>query len=246
MTSLEPTKNLAVVLIVVISVAVVTTFGCATPVEDAVPAIAEASVRPGINDSYYADSNPKRWTSILEGESREIFVHHERIVREVGLRPGQDVADVGAGTGLFTLPFAKVVGDAGRVYAVDILREFLWNIDRRAHAAEISNVTPVLCSEKSVELPPRSVDVVFVCDTYHHFEYPQNSLASIHRALRPDGELIVIDFERIPGKSREWVLGHVRAGEEVFTREIEEAGFERVERKMFLDENYFLRFKKRP
>ena len=85
-----------------------------------------------------------------------------------------------------------------------------------------------------------------MCDTYHHFEYPHSTLASLHQAIRPGGSLVVIDFERIPGESRDWVLEHVRAGKDVFTREIEAAGFELVEQVAIegLKENYVLRFRR--
>lgn len=91
-----------------------------------------------------------------------------------------------------------------------------------------------------------SVDLVFICNTYHHFESPYRSLASIYRALRPGGLLVLIDFERIPGVSREFILGHVRAGKEVFRDEILDAGFaprDEVEVNAF-EENYLLRFEK--
>jgi predicted methyltransferase len=91
------------------------------------------------------------------------------------------------------------------------------------------------------------VDVAFVCDTYHHFEYPFTTLASIHAALRPGGELIIVDFKRIEGESREWVMDHVRAGQDEVTNEVTSAGFERVEELKVdgLEENYMLRFRKR-
>src|SRR5690606_25175451 len=103
----------------------------------------------------------------------------------------------------------------------------------------------VQCSERDVSLPDGSVDTVFTCDTYHHFEYPQATLASIHRALRPGGTLVIVDFERIPGKSREWLLGHVRCGKEQVICEVTEAGFEVVEEvPLGFEENYFLRFRR--
>jgi predicted methyltransferase len=95
-----------------------------------------------------------------------------------------------------------------------------------------------------VRLPPNSVDLVFICDTYHHFEFPFRTMASIHEALRPGGQLIVIDFRRIEGKSREWVLNHVRAGQEVVTKEIVSSGFKKVGEEKLLKENYLLRFEK--
>jgi predicted methyltransferase len=94
-------------------------------------------------------------------------------------------------------------------------------------------------------LPEQSVDFAFICDTYHHFEFPLKTMASIHKALKPGGLVVVIDFHRIEGKSREWVLGHVRAGQEVFTKEIEQSGFRTAgEEKGLLQENYFARFVK--
>ncbi|MFK8113055.1 MAG: class I SAM-dependent methyltransferase, partial [Rubripirellula sp.] len=108
------------------------------------------------------------------------------------------------------------------------------------------NITTVLCSDRSIHLPPNSLDLVFICDTYHHFEHPQSTLESIRRALKPGGQLVVIDFDRIPGESREFILGHVRAGKSVFKSEILEAGLhfvEEVEVPSF-KENYLLRFRK--
>jgi ubiquinone/menaquinone biosynthesis C-methylase UbiE len=134
------------------------------------------------------------------------------------------------------------------VFAVDIVPEFIERIESRAKERGMANVTPVLCKEDSVELPPASVDLAFLSDTYHHFEYPRSSLRSIHCALRSGGELVVIDFKRLEGVSRQWVLDHVRAGEEVVTKEIIAAGFERLpgpSEKAFLKENYFLRFRKK-
>jgi predicted methyltransferase len=81
---------------------------------------------------------------------------------------------------------------------------------------------------------------------YHHFEFPQASLASLHKALKPGGEMVLIDFKRIPGESSEFVMGHVRAGQEVFESEVTAAGFEKVgEVKGVLKENYFVRFRRK-
>lgn len=222
--------------------------GCRTPAaaegEPARAAAAEKSVRPGVNDPYHADSDPAKWAQRFEVEGREIFDLRDAIVANVGVKKGASIADVGAGTGLFTQPFAEAVGPGGKVYAVDIQESFVKHVRDRAAKAGLSNVETVLCTEKSVNLPPASADIAFVCDTYHHFEYPASTLASIHAALRPGGELVVIDFERIEGKSRPWILEHVRAGKDVVTGEITKAGFALVEEKAFLAENYFLRFRR--
>ena len=208
----------------------------------------EVSVKPGINKNFIDPGmSVEDYVKRFEIESREVYLARKTILNELAISPGASVADVGAGTGLFSRMFSKSVGEAGWVYAVDISPRFIEHINRQADAMNLDNITGVLCAENSINLPPHSVDVVFVCDTYHHFEYPQSTLASIHRALKPNGELVVIDFERIPGESREWLLGHVRAGKEVFRAEIMDAGFaldEEVTIKGF-KENYFLRFRKK-
>lgn len=206
----------------------------------------EQSVKPGINTQWKSrDVDPLIQT--LESESREIYHQREKLATLVGLKPGMDVADVGAGSGFMVELFAKQVGLRGKVYAVDINPVLLGRIARRARDAGLINVRTVVTPEDAVDLPQRSVDVVFLCDTYHHFEYPKGSLRGIRRALRRNGELVVVEFQRVPGRSPEWLLNHVRADKETFTREIAKAGFKlvREEPAPFLMENYVLRFQKR-
>ena len=207
----------------------------------------ETSVKPGINEKFLdPELKVEEWTEKFEVESREVFDQRAKILEAVGLKPGMIVADIGAGTGLFTLPFAKAVGDTGKVYAVDIAKNFLAHIRARATQVQAPNIEPVLCTEKSVELPENSIDLAFICDTYHHFEYPAATMTSLHQALKPGGELVVIDFKRIEGESSDWALGHVRAGQEVFEQEILAAGFEKVsEGADFLTENYLMRFQRK-
>ena len=181
----------------------------------------------------------------FEIESREVYLLRDAIVAACEIKPGNTVADIGAGTGLFSRLFSKAVGESGWVYAVDISPRFLEHINREAAKNKIDNISSVLCAENSVNLPPNSVDVFFICDTYHHFEYPKSTLASIKKALKPDGHLILIDFERISGKTRKWTMKHVRAGKQVFRSEIQDAGFKLVDDKWIkgFKENYFLKFK---
>jgi ubiquinone/menaquinone biosynthesis C-methylase UbiE len=206
--------------------------------------VAEQNVNPGINRSY---ENPDvtQWRGVFERDGREIWDRRDDIIRHLKLQPGQRVADVGAGTGFFTAMMARQVGPRGRVYAVDIARNFVEASVQRARDSGLDNVVGVVNDRHSVRLPADSVDLVFISDTYHHFEYPRSTLHSIHDALRDDGELVVIDFKRIPGVSHPWVLGHVRAGEQQVTAEIEAAGFELTEQLDFMQSQYFLRFRRK-
>jgi ubiquinone/menaquinone biosynthesis C-methylase UbiE len=207
----------------------------------------DTSVKPGINDKFLDPKlNVEEWTKKFETESREIFHQREKIVAAAGLKPGMAMADIGAGTGLFTLHFAQAVGADGKVFAVEIAKNFLEHIKARASKASASNVQTILCTERSVELPEASIDLAFICDVYHHFEFPSASLVTLHKALKSGGTLVLIDFKRIPGESSDFIMGHVRAGQEVFEAEVIAAGFEKVDEvKDLLKENYFVKFKRK-
>jgi ubiquinone/menaquinone biosynthesis C-methylase UbiE len=220
--------------------------GAVVSVVESQLAAQDASVRPGVNDPF-RDPDVPGFQEAFETESREVFAKRAEIVQALELKPGETVADIGAGTGLFTRLMAKEVGPEGKVVAVEISQKFLDHIQATSREAKLENVATVLGTDESVNLEPNSIDVAFVCDTYHHFEFPQKTLASIHKALKPEGRLIVIDFRREEGKSRDWVLNHVRAGQEVVEQEITEAGFEKTRAvDDLMEENYLLYFKKKP
>jgi predicted methyltransferase len=203
----------------------------------------EDSVRPGIN-SYYMDPDWQQWVNVFESPDREIYDRRFDILRASAVSPGMAVADIGAGTGLFTRLFSRQVGARGKVYAVDISRTFVENILRESREQGLMNIEGVVNSPDDAMLDAESIDLAFAVDTYHHFEYPKSMLASIHKALRSGGRLIVIDFRKHPGKSSGWVMGHVRANMKKVIEEITSAGFVLIDDKPFLRANYFLEFRK--
>jgi len=207
----------------------------------------ESSVRPGVNKNFLSpDLDVDHYVEVFEGESREVSAKRDAIVAALALSPGMSLADIGSGTGLFLPAFDHAVGPKGRVYAAEISPKFLEHLRDRREKEGLAQVEVVEGREDSVALPAASVDLAFVCDTYHHFEYPKSTLASLYQAIRPGGSLVILDFERIPGKSADWVLEHVRAGKEVVRSEIEGAGFE-FDRELHVEgltENYVLRFRR--
>lgn len=204
----------------------------------------EPVLQPSIN-APFRNPDVQEFVGKFEVESREVYSRRKEIVAACEIKPGQKVADIGAGTGLFTRLFAAAVGKEGRVVAVDIAQKFLDHIARTSREANLANVDTLLGKPDSTELPADSIDLVFICDTYHHFEFPKKTLGSLHRAMKPGGRLILIDFRRVPGKSSAWVLSHVRAGQEVFEKEILEAGFRKVREDLeLLKENYLVVFEK--
>ncbi len=204
----------------------------------------EKSVRPGINDSF-RDANVSEYIEKFEIESREVFSKRAEIVAACKIPKGASVADVGAGTGIFTRQFSDAVGKEGHVFAVDITQKFLDHIDKANRETDRKNVQTVLCTSEETKLVPGTVDVAFICDTYHHFEFPLKTMTSLFAALKPGGRVFVIDFKRIEGESTDWTMKHVRAGQDVFEAEILSCGFKKVsEHSKLLKENYFVEFEK--
>lgn len=206
-------------------------------------AFAQTGADPSVNQPYQAPRF-EQWVQRFERPGREVYDQREQILEASGVERGMDVADIGAGTGLFTLLFAERVGEDGTVYAVDISRPFVERLGERVREQGLNNVRTVVNTQRSAGLPADSVDLAFLSDTYHHFEYPAQMLASIREALRAGGELVVIDFRREPGISSHWILQHVRAGKDEVIAEITAEGFELVDEPDFLRDNYFLRFRK--
>ena len=188
----------------------------------------QESVRPGINDPFNNAPNEyvASFVERFEKEGREVFDRRKEIVDACQLRPAMVVADIGAGTGLFTRMMAPEVSE---LYAVEISQKFLDHVNEKCEKDGLKNVKSILCDQTSCGLKEGSVDVVLICDTYHHFEFPYKTMRSIRKALKPDGVVVLVEFDRIEGKSSDWILNHVRADRETFSREIELAGFEEIE-----------------
>jgi SAM-dependent methyltransferase len=111
---------------------------------------------------------------------------------------------------------------------------------------QLTQVEVVTCTDTTTGLARASVDLLFICDTYHHFEQPEAMLYSIHQALRPGGRFALVDYERIEGVTGEWMFNHLRVGKEQARVEVEAAGFEFLEqpRVAGLVENYMLLFRR--
>jgi ubiquinone/menaquinone biosynthesis C-methylase UbiE len=197
-----------------------------------------------LNKSFDADVS--QWTERFEHEGRAVYDKRYEILDAMHLKPGMNVADIGAGTGLFSRLIAQRIAPGGTIFAVDISKNMIDHIAKVAAAEKITNLRPVLGDPHSPRLAPNSVDLVCIIDSYHHFEFPQDMLHEIRHALRPDGALVLVDFKRIDGVSPDFILKMVRAGEGTFTDEFQNAGFDLIERRddMFTD-NYLLCFRPR-
>ncbi len=187
-----------------------------------------------------AKSDVEKQVQCLEGATREVVVKRDEIVAACELKPGMTVADVGAGTGLFTRLLAPKVGPGGKVFALEIKKDLVEHLQKTCREQKLDNVETLLSTPKSTELPPASIDMAFICDTYHHFDHPREMLASIRSALRPGGWLVNLDYHKA-GKMKD----HVRSDKKTVCAEIEAAGFTLVDENEKIPEHHFLRFTKR-
>lgn len=224
------------------------TSGCtnAPPQAEARAAVGEgtsAGADPKVNQSFYKP-DLQVWSARFEGESRELYRKRVEIIAASGAKPGMTVADVGAGTGLFTILLGRQVQPGGQVIAAEISQSFAEAILQRASQENLQNISSVISTHTETKLPVSSVDLVFTADTYHHFEQVTLILKSIRQALKPGGRLIVVDFERIPGVTAKQTFDHVRAGKDTVIQEVTSAGFQLREevKALGLKDNYYLVF----
>lgn len=194
----------------------------------------------------YADEpvNVDLWLERLEVSSRELYSARMNVADALHLEPGMRVADVGAGTGLYTLLFAEKVGPKGIVYAVDIAPRFLTLINQRADDLWLDNIVSVLSRPRSITLPPESVDAAFIADTYHYLDDPEALMKTVYAALRPGGALYIVDFKLAESAAPPPEKRHVRFGAAGARAEIESFGFTFAAEIAVdgLSENYMLKF----
>jgi len=162
-----------------------------------------------------------------EGFGRDRWQRPQDVVERLSIRPGDIVADLGAGGGYFTFRLARATGPAGRVYAVETDPDMLAHLRRRVARERVSNVEVVEGSEADAHLPAGGADLIFTCDAYHHLSDRICYFARLRCALRPGGRLAVIDNDGSTGIVARW-FGHATPPA-VMTDELRAAGYRIVE-----------------
>jgi SAM-dependent methyltransferase len=130
----------------------------------------------------------------LERPERDTEEHTEVLVEQLKLKPGETIADIGAGTGYFSRRLAIKVGATGKVLAVDIQPEMLLLLTNRMAAVGITNVVPILGSATDPKLPAASVDLVLLVDMYHEFDFPVEVMEALCRSVKPGGRVVFVEY----------------------------------------------------
>ena len=153
----------------------------------------------------HQDNTPgTEWIRRLERPERIPGLRLDDVIRSLQLRPGMVIADIGAGTGAFTIPFAKAVAPSGRAIAVDIWPELLTYISDKARSAGVTTLDTVLAACDNPRLPPASVDVVFFHDVFHNLNDRESYLRALAPALKPGGRIAIIEQEYDDPIAKKW------------------------------------------
>jgi ubiquinone/menaquinone biosynthesis C-methylase UbiE len=167
--------------------------------------------QPGDEGAAVSDDDTPRATKKYKGREIAVTMHYlgaPWLVREsrqreedcamllsaLAVKPGQVVCDLGCGNGFYTLQLAKMVGEQGKVLAVDIQPEMLHLLSERAREAQIDNIVTVQGTAKDPKLPSESVDLILLVDVYHELSHPEQMLNAMRRALRPGGRIALVEF----------------------------------------------------
>jgi arsenite methyltransferase len=184
--------------------------------------------------------DPKAYIAMLENPQRDAEQKPDEVIAALDLKPGETLADIGAGSGYFSFRLARRVGDSGRVYAVDINSDMILFMNRNIRDKKIKNVTTILSAPDDPFLADASINRFFICNTWHHVQNRPRYMALMKKMLKPGGQVIILDY-----KKKQLPVGPPpemkRAKKEVIA-EMEAGGFKLAKDHDFLPYQYFLVF----
>ena len=181
---------------------------------------------------------PPENLGLLEGPDREVWQRPDQVMDALRIADGSVVADLGAGSGWFTIRLARRVGPNGKVYAEDVQREMIDAIDRRRKREGLRNVQPVLGMQRDPQLPPGKLDAALIVDSYYEMEEPVVLLRNLARSLKPNGRIGIVNYSKAgfgPGPPM-----HERVDPSIVIADAEAAGLRVVARPEFLPFQYML------
>ena len=204
------------------------------------PATAQNTLLSSTQEMHRIQQDSKAYIARLEAPMRDAYQKPEEVVKALSIKGGEVIADIGAGSGYFTVRLARAVGEKGRVYAVDVSPDMILHLNRRIRDLDLKNVVTVLCAPEDPLLADASVDRFFICDTWHHVGGHAKYLALLKKMLKPGGQVVVVDFKK--AKTPVGPPMEIRIAREDLVKEMEANGFQLAAEHTFLEHQYFLVF----
>ena len=214
--------------------------GCLSLVLVSVPVHAQDPVKRDDHQMHRLHGDPKAYIGALEDPKRDAYQKPHEVVHALGLKPGEIIADIGAGSGYFTFHLARHVGEKGKVYAVDVSPDMILHLNRRIREQKANNVVTLLADPDDPLLPDQSVNRFFICDVWHHIDNQTKYLSLMKKMLKPGGEVVMIDFHK-----KELPVGppmNMKIAREDLIKQMESNGFRLAKEHTFLPYQYFLLF----
>jgi arsenite methyltransferase len=201
---------------------------------------AQEDVKRDAHEMHRLHKDPKAYIGALEDPKRDAYQKPHEVLTALGLKSGEIIADIGAGSGYFTFRIAHHLGAKGKVFAVDVSPDMIRHINRRIRDLKTTNVVSVLADPDDPLLTERSINRFFICNVWHHVENPTKYLSMMKKMLRPGGEIVMIDFHK-----KELPLGpplEMKIAREDLIKQMETNGFRLTKEHTFLPYQYFLVF----
>jgi ubiquinone/menaquinone biosynthesis C-methylase UbiE len=201
---------------------------------------AQDAVKRDAQQMHRLHRDPKAYIGALEDPKRDAYQKPHEVLAALNIRPGEVIADIGAGSGYFAFRLAHQVGEKGKVYAVDVSPDMILHINRRIRDTKSTNVVTILADPDDPLLPDQSVNRFFICNVWHHVENQTKYLSLLKKMLKPDGEVVMIDFHK-----KELPVGpplQVKIAREDLITQMETNGFRLKQEYGFLPYQYFLVF----
>jgi ubiquinone/menaquinone biosynthesis C-methylase UbiE len=201
---------------------------------------AQDAVNRDAHEMHQLHDDPKAYIGALEDPKRDAYQKPHEVLTALKLKPGEVIADIGAGSGYFTFRIAHQVGPKGKVYAVDVSPDMIRHLNRRIRELKAINIVSVLADPDDPLLPGQSVNRIFICDVWHHVENPAKYLSTMKKILKPGGEIVMIDFHK-----KELPFGpplQMKIAREDLIKQMATNGFRLAKEHTFLPYQYFLVF----
>jgi len=214
--------------------------GCLSLVLISVPVHSQDTAKRDQHQMQQLHNDPKSYIGTLEDPKRDTYQKPHEVMTALNIKPGEVIADIGAGSGYFSFRLAHFVGDKGKVYAVDVSPDMIRHVNRRIRETKSTNVVTILADNDDPLLADKSVNRFFICDVWHHVENQIKYLSLMKKMLKPGGEIVMIDFHK-----KELPFGppmQMKIAREDLIKQMETNGFRLSKEHTFLPHQYFLLF----